>query len=179
MGGIALVALLALVWPSVARSSSRLDVAVVGNGAVTESSDEIARHVRERGLSVEVTAIDDPCAPGALADAARGARTVIVSFTATSFGRCVAPLRAAIGALGEHIVVTQDEALVDGAVDARRLVPAGSGVRSGCQWWEPPLPAGAIANCDADGQVAVRLSDATLTVAGRDRFARVVAGALP
>ncbi len=164
------------VWPSVARSSARLDVVVAGNGAVGEASDEIARHVREHGQSVQVV-VTDPCDLDAL-DAQIGHAPVrIVSFTAASAQRCGDRLTDLL-ARRRATVVTQDEPIRAGAIDATWLVPASAGSTSACQWWEPPPPGAALATCDADGTIAVRDASGALTAAGRDRFARVVAGTL-
>lgn len=172
----AFAALAAWVWPSVARSSTRLDVVVVGAGAVVEARDEIGRHVREHGQSVEVAAVD-PCDLDALEAQLGRAPVRIVSWPAASAESCAESLAGILARRGAT-VVTQDEPLVAGAVDATWLVPPGPGATTTCQWWEPPAPAAAIANCDPDGTITLRDANGALTAAGRDRFARVVAGTL-
>ncbi len=174
------IALLAVyLWPTFTRSADRVDVAVVGNGAVVTAADEIARHLRERGLAVAVVTQIDPCAPDAIEAATSGARAVVASFVGATYDACRDAIFDGFSRLDRVIVVAQDADVIPGSVDATWLVPPLAGARLGCQWWEPFAPAAAIANCEGDGLITVRDELGELTEAGRDRFARVVAGAVP
>ena len=93
---------------------------------------------------------------------------------------CSEAFAEAVGRLHDPIVVAQDAARA--ARDGRRH-PARAAVprrphRLSVVGAGPPPP-GAIANCEADGSITIRDDGGALTLAGRDRFARVVAGALP
>ena len=49
---VVLVVVVAYVWPTVGRSSSRVDVVVAGDGLVHDGQQVLERRLRERGLSV-------------------------------------------------------------------------------------------------------------------------------
>jgi hypothetical protein len=63
VGGVAaVIALAVFLWPTVGRSSGRLDVVVAGDGFVDEARQAIERRFRERGLSVSVVSASSLCA---------------------------------------------------------------------------------------------------------------------
>jgi hypothetical protein len=176
---VAIPLLVIYLWPTLARSADRTDVVVIGDGAVVVGADELGRQLRLRGLRVELVTDVDPCAAETMRRAADGARAIVVSFTGATISSCREAAEAAVAALADPIVVAQDDSGLRSTVDARLLVPATPGARIGCEWWEPPPPASAIANCEPDGLITIRDESGELTKAGRDRFARVVAGAVP
>ena len=170
LSGAVAVILLAWWWPTLVRDPGRTDVAVVGGRDVATASDAIARHVRQRGLGVVVTGDLDPCDAAGVERAAAGARFVVLTFPT-----------AAITGCEESFAVLRDR-FDDAAVQldgSTPLAPIGTEVRLGCEWWEPPAPAAAVANCDPDGLITVRDGTGDLTIAGHDRLGRIVAGAVP
>lgn len=176
---LAVPLLVVYLWPTFARSADRRDVVVVGDGAVAAASDELGRHLRERGLRSDVVGDIDPCDADALQGAIEDARAVVVSYTGSTIDRCRDAVVSFVSSLDDPIVVNQDAGGLDDGVDATVLVPVTADARIGCEWWEPRPPAGAIVNCEPDGFVTIRDELGDLTVAGRNRFARVVAGAVP
>lgn len=168
------------VLPSLfAPGPDEVSVAVVADPDIATAHDEIARHVRELGRSVEIVTEGDPCDPDRLERLTGAASQVVLALGPDTLASCAA-LGAQDGELDEGGVTvvafgpTTDAHIVDGTV----LVPPGAAARSGCQWWEPFAPAGAIANCEADGSITVRDEVAALTAAGRDRVGRIIAGLL-
>ena len=177
---LAVPLLVVYLWPTFARSAERRDVVVVGDGAVVAASDELGRHLRERGLRSEVVLDVDPCDADAAERAIAGAHAVVVSFTGSTIDRCRDAVMQFVSSLDDPIVVRQDAGgLVEAASTRRCSSPRVPMPASAVSGGNRAPPAAAIANCEADGLVTIRDELGDLTVAGRDRFARVVAGAVP
>ncbi len=157
-------------WPTLTRDPDRVDVAVIGDRDVRDAADEIARNVRQRGLGVVVDSVDTPCDAQQWAATANNARQVVLVFSRAETEQCDGNF---------ELVTASFDAVMRVSLDDHRLVQAGSSVRLGCEWWEPQPPAVAIANCEADGLITVRDETGSLTIAGRDRVGRVLAGVLP
>lgn len=194
-GGI-VVALVVFVWWwwPLTRSRDAIDVVVVGNGAVTQSSDELARRLRQEGMLPLVVSIEAAdCAEFAtlVDDAARESDADLTD------ARVVLSLddwTACAGAVNDDsvdLLVQQPGGPLPDGLSADRGVrwaaplfgapvnPDAPGDQP-CQWWDTP-GAGedrpGLGKCEADGLVHV-LDDDGLTPAGRERFARMVVEAI-
>lgn len=185
-------------WPTLRADPERLDVLIVADGQLREAADPVARRVRELGLSVR-----ESVAPGSWCDAVnlvaaeraeRSPRRIVVSVRAadpscTGFdgldGEGWERLRDVAGDAGLVLVVQPGPAPLgqpSGVLGALRQgegwVLADPSVLLGelgeermpCQWWD---------DCEADGAVAVRDETGSLTAAGGERVARVLAAVLP
>ena len=170
--GVAVVlALVWLVWGAPTTRGDSVDVVVIGDGAVSEASDELVRRFRQEGMVPLVLEIDSAdCAEAA--DHLDDAPTVVLSLAEWTEcdgawnvdRRVLQPVRTegAMGLSGGHW---------------RPAAPLFTGAdREPCQWWDTP-GAGedrpGLGQCESDGMVTV-LSDGRLTPAGRERFARLV-----
>jgi hypothetical protein len=140
-----------------------------------EARRSIELRVREEGLSVEWYEPSDSCEIGTLErvfDDVEPAR-VVVAFTAPD--ACVDAVAAAIGSANVVAVVAgPDPAMLTAAgfrtVDPTRLIGAPGGpLVLPCEWWEAPC---------APGGTDVRNADGSLTEAGGERLARVIAATL-
>lgn len=151
-------------WPALARDPERVDVVVVGGEEVDTAADEIGRHLRQRGLSVELAGGLDACDTAAIDAASAEASTVVLAFLPPASDEC------RNGAAGTKATLR---------IDPGSLLPDGQPARVGCEWWEPPAPAAAIVNCEPDALITVRDEQGHLTVAGRNRLARLIAGVVP
>ena len=160
-------------WP--AGNGLGVDVMVVGDGAVREAKDEIERRFRQEGL-VPYVVVVAPAACAAAVDAAPSGARIVTSF---------AERGACSGARRGGLVVEQP--VGDGPVrpagdwKVRSAAPLFTGPESmPCKWWDTPGAGEArpgLGQCGPDGFVRV-LDHATLTPAGRERFARLVVEAV-
>jgi hypothetical protein len=157
-------------WPTLTRSSSA-DVLVVGDGAVGQATDEIARRFRQEGNVVEVLVAEDGCT-GLPADIG-GAERIVVSFA--QWDGC-GPWPGAVSLLVQQPGGGDPRAVADGR-RARLATDLFTGAdRVPCEWWDTPGDGEqrpGLGRCEVDGMVTV-IEDEVLTDAGRERFARLV-----
>jgi hypothetical protein len=196
-GAVAVVAILAWLWPGIARDGGDVDVLVVGDGAVATGSDAIQRSLRERGLRTEVATVSTPCAAAPVLEDTK-ASVVVLSFLRSGGGcangddtlqawdeaRRAAPDARVVLLVQPGPAPAGQDADVRAAIDAlepRRDVivanaatllgeTAGSPARMPCEWWD---------DCEPDGFTTVRQPDGSLGPAGDQRLARVLVGAMP
>jgi hypothetical protein len=206
LGGLAVLAAVATavyLWPSVGRSSDRVDVVVAGDGFVQQSQEALERRLRERGLSVTslVAASSSLCDDREeLERVVREARpaVVVLSFRRTESGcdaaatgadRTLATYDEVLAALGgSRVILAVQPAAQDEAVRSAYLALRERRVASVAD--PSTLLGGAAApavmrcqwwdDCRSDGTVEVRQGEGgPLTNAGDQRFARVVVGVIP
>jgi hypothetical protein len=196
-GVVAAVALLAWLWPGIARDGGDVDVLVVGDGAVATGSDAIQRNLRERGLRVEVATLATPCEAAPVLQDTK-ASVVVLSFLHSGGGcaagddtqrawdeaRRAAPHARVVLLVQPGPAPSGQDADVRAAIDAlephRDVIVAnpatllgegqGSPARMACEWWD---------DCEPDGFATVRRPDGSLAPAGDQRLARVLVGAMP
>jgi hypothetical protein len=166
-------------WPTIDGRGDDIDVLVVGDGVLATARRSIELRVREAGLSVEWHATQQWCDDvGALAEVVDTVDPGRIVVPLTETRACLDSAAVAIRDTDRLVVVVSDGGHAMAAVaasgydvvDATRLIGAGGGpVTMPCEWWEQP--------CPPQG-VAVRAADGTLTEAGGERLARVVATAL-
>jgi hypothetical protein len=203
LGVAVLVGGIAYLWPTVGRSSGRLDVVVAGDGFALESQQALERRLRERGLSVEslVAASSSLCDDRAALEGVvrrRHPRVVVLSFQhpepdcpgIASTGDPTAALYGdVVRSLGDaRVVLAVQPAAQDEAVQSVYLALRSQRRASVAD--PSTLLGGAAApaamrcqwwdDCRPDGTVEVRAGDGgALTDAGGQRFARVVVGVIP
>jgi len=165
-------------WPTLTGAEHDIDVLVVGDGMLAEARRSIELRVREEGLFVEWYESSGWCDEiGRLAsdvDDVEPGR-VVVAFDGAA--ACVDAAATAIGSADGVAVVVPgagpDPATVAAAgfqtVDPTRLIGAGGTVELPCEWWEEV--------CEPTG-TAVRSADGSLTEAGGERLARILAASL-
>lgn len=154
-----------------------VDVVVIGDRLVGDARPEIERRLRQAGLvpEVVVVAAGDSC--GQQVDsAARRDAVVVLSFADDSGWR----------SCGQAVAdaAVQQPGGSDGSSTASSWRPAAplftGDDREACAWWDTP-GAGewkeGLGDCESDGRVTV-LEDGTLTLAGRERFARLIVAAI-
>jgi hypothetical protein len=206
LGGVVVLAVVSTavyLWPSVGRSSARVDVVVAGDGFVQQGQEALERRLRERGLSVTslVAASSSLCDDREeLERVVRDARpaVVVLSFRRAEAG-CDAAASGADPTLatyddvlaslgGSRVVLAMQPAGQDQAVQDAYLALRERRVASVAD--PSTLLGGAAApavmrcqwwdDCRPDGTVEVRQGDGgPLTDAGDQRFARVVVGVIP
>ena len=171
-------------WPTIAGHDDRTDVVLVTDGFMTSTEARVTDRIHEDGRSVRVdTSATSWC------DAADAVRridreidpaTIVLSFGDATGCGTTALADAVAAAHGRQVlVVTQpgrsgieSSATEAGAtlVDPTRYIGDQLAATSlPCQWWEP---------CTADGTVAVRDADGSLTDDGVDRVARIIVAEL-
>jgi hypothetical protein len=172
-------------WPTLAGHDTRTDVVVLTDGFLTTTERPVTYRIHEDGRNVRWdTGATSWC--GA-ADAVRTIEAkwdpaaIVLSF-ADATGCDASALTSAIRAARGHsvLIVTQPgrsgiESTADhgGAtmIDPSRLIGDQLVATSmPCQWWE---------SCTADGTIAVRSGDGSLTAEGGDRVARIIVAELP
>jgi hypothetical protein len=175
-GVLAAVALATMVfvwwWPT-ARGHD-VDVVVIGDAAVRQSSDELLRRLRQEGMVPEVVVLS--AAECADATGSYGDARVVLSFS--SWVDCPSSLRAALLVQQPGGAPPTGASASDGVRPAAPLFNGGD--QEDCLWWDTP-GAGedrpGLGQCDALGKVTV-LAEGRLTAAGRERFARLIVEAL-
>jgi hypothetical protein len=206
---VAVVALVAYAWPTMARSGDRTDVALAGDGFVYSSQQAVERHLREHGLSVRsfVAGASSLCAVrGQLLDLVHRVHPAVVVL---SFRRAE-PACPGVEAAPDPTFAVYDEVLrsVGGArvvlavqpgpadaangqdqavqatyaalLAARRATVADPSSLLGGAAAPALMPCQWWDDCRPDGRVQVRQADGgPLTSAGGQRFARVIVGAIP
>lgn len=197
VAALAVVLLGAWLWPGPMRDGERLEVLVVGDGAVDGARDTIERQVRGAGRSAQVAAtVATPCDAVPVLEAAE-ADVVVLSFLRAGGGcgsgdtnaawleaveaagdaRVVLLVQPGPAPVGQDPEVRDAIARLEGRRDLLVADPStllgereGSPARLPCQWWD---------DCERDGFRTVRSADGTLNDAGGQRLARVLVGALP
>lgn len=172
-------------WPLIAGYDERTDVVVMTDAFLKDTERPVTYRIHEDGRTVRWDASAsswcDAAAAVRQADADFDPAAIVLSF-ADATGCDATALTDAVRAAGAHrvVIVTQPgrsgiEATADHAgatlVDPTRFIgdqPVATAL--GCQWWE---------TCTADGTVAVRQADGSLTQEGGDRVARIIVAALP
>lgn len=163
------------VWGVPATRGDSVDVVVIGDGAVSDSRDELLRRFRQEGFIPEVVELDSAdCA--AVAAHLDDAPQVVLSFA--DWTHCDAGWDVA-ERVEQPVRPEGSTAPIGGRV--RPAAPLFTGADSEpCQWWDTP-GAGedrpGLGQCDATGMVRV-LDAGELTPAGRERFARLVVESL-
>jgi len=186
IAGVAIVA--AVVWwqwPTIDRQDSRTDVVVLADGFLTSTETPITQRIHEDGRTMRWA--DGPTSWCSAADSVRQVTqqfdpaAIVLSF-GDSTGCDASAVTAAVAAAGGHrvLIVSQPgrsdvEASADlrGAtvIDPTRFIGDRLTATSmPCQWWE---------TCTADGTVAVRTEDGSLTIEGSERVARIIVAELP
>ena len=172
-------------WPTIAGHDKRTDVVVLTDSFLTTTERPVTYRIHEDGRSVRWDAgATSWC--GA-ADAVRRIETewnpaaIVLSF-ADATGCDSSALTSAVKAARGHsvLIVTQPgrsgiEATADHAgatmIDPSRFIGDQLVATSmPCQWWE---------SCTANGTIAVRSADGSLTAEGGDRVARIIVSELP
>lgn len=190
LGAAAVIAVLWWWWPTLARDPERTDVLVVGDGQLAQARDPIERRLRERGLSVAWRDAGGTwCEAVEVATAARAELEpdVVVLSVRDDASACAELVELHKAALGELVLVIQPgppgegqpvevqqrlRAITAGAVlaDPTNLLGTEGARRLPCQWWD---------DCEPDGTVSVRDDSGSLTPAGGERVARVIAAVVP
>ena len=186
IAGVAIVA--AVVWwqwPTLDHQDSRTDVVVVADGFLTATETPITQRIHEDGRTMRWA--DGQTSWCTAADSVRQVTqqfdpaAIVLSF-GDSTGCDASAVTAAVAAAGGHrvLIVSQPgrsdvEASADlrGAtvIDPTRFIGDQLTATSmPCQWWE---------TCTADGTVAVRTEDGSLTTEGSERVARIIVAELP
>jgi hypothetical protein len=173
---VALVAVGAWWWWPLTRAHSAIDVVVVGDGAVQEANDELARRLRQEGMVPSIVIIDaGEC--GAVDGLINRGTDALVVLSLDDWSSCT-------DVTGIDLLVQQPDGPlpvgIDSTLGIREAAPLFGSDAQPCQWWDTP-GAGedrpGLGQCEADGRVVVVENDG-LTPAGRERFARLVAEAL-
>jgi hypothetical protein len=173
-------------WPTWAGRADRLDVLVVADrfAASPDAARSLDLRVREDGRLIEHAPFAHWCAAAdaiaAVVDE-RQPRTVVATFAADGgCGDGAVRFAATVTAGGSSLVIVDQpgapsQAALGGdrvdVVDPSPLLgaePTATVLR--CQWWET--------TCAADGTIAVRNDDGSLTAVGSERLARFVVAAL-
>ena len=172
-------------WPTITGRGARTDVVLLTDGFLASTERPVTYRIHEDGRSLRWdTAARSWCdAANAVHDAVErfDPGAIVLSF-AESSGCDAAAVTEAVRAAGGHSVVVvaqpgrsgvEAAATPAGAtlVDPGRFIgdqPVATALP--CQWWD---------SCTADGTVAVRKSDGSLTAEGGDRVARMIVAGLP
>jgi hypothetical protein len=172
-------------WPLITNEDARTDVVIVSDSFLSSTERPVTYRIHEDGRSLQWDGgqADSWCnaAPAVTAASAKYDPVAIVLSFADATGCGEEAVDRAVRAAGRHRVVVviqpgrsglEPSATVAGAtvVDPTRFI--GDALRPTalpCQWWE---------TCTADGTVAVRSVDGSLTQEGGDRVARMIVAAL-
>ena len=172
-------------WPTVAGYDKRTDVVMLTDSFLTSTERPVTYRIHEDGRSVHWDAGATSWCGAAEAvrrvEAELNPAAIVLSF-ADATGCDSSALTSAVQAARGHsvLIVTQPgrsgietTASHAGAtlIDPTRFIGDQLAATSmPCQWWE---------SCSADGTIAVRNADGSLTQAGGDRVARIIVSELP
>ena len=172
-------------WPTIDGQDSRTDVVLLGDTFLTSTETPFAQRIHEDGRSLRwVGGATTWCNA---AEAVRKAEdefdpaAIVLSFGDATGCDATAVTNAIAGARGHSVLIVaqpgrsgiESTADVHGAtlIDPTRFIGDQLAATSmPCQWWE---------TCTADGTVAVRTEDGSLTVEGSERVARILVAELP
>lgn len=172
-------------WPLLSGSDERTDVVLLTDDFLTSTERPVTYRIHEDGRSLQWNADAGSWCDAAAAvrrvDAEADPAAIVLSFADASGCDSSAVIDAVRAANGHRVVVVtqpgrsgfEQAAQLAGAtlIDPSRFVGDQLIATSmPCQWWE---------TCTADGTVAVRNADGSLTPEGGDRIARVIVAALP
>jgi hypothetical protein len=178
-----------LVWPAVDGGG---DVVIVGDAAASPTFAPTVTQVRDNGRQATVAAtVADACElPDRLAEVAvdDGVDYVVIAVADTGdCGDVVTSTVTVARQRGLEPVVVRFPGVDTGVdpaevalVDTERLLGSPGTLEVGCEWWDrvdPFLADGPLA-CSPDDLVVVRSGDGSLTTAGFDRIARMVAASI-
>lgn len=175
-GGVLVAVAVAVGWWFSLPGRNEVDVVVVGDVAVEQARPEIERRLRQAGLVPEVVIVVGGTCAATLAELSVGDAEVVLSFATSSSWTDCGRVESAVG--------VQQPGGADGsaAVGAwRAAAPLFTGEdREACAWWDTPGPGewkDGLGECEVDGRVTVTDDDG-LTLAGRERFARLIVAAV-
>jgi hypothetical protein len=170
-------------WPLIAGHDDRLDVLLISDAFLTANETPVTYRIHEDGRTLrwdstaaswctaaeEVSKIVGQFDPAvvvvSLADAAGCDQPALADVVRAAGGHTVLivaqPGRSGIESAGAGATVIDPTRFVGDQLAATSMP---------CQWWE---------TCTADGTIAVRNADGSLTPEGADRIARMIVGQLP
>jgi hypothetical protein len=172
-------------WPTIAGHDARTDVVLLTDGFLTSTERPVTYRIHEDGRSLRwdagatswcnaadaVRKVEDEFDPAA----------IVLSFGDATGCDSAALVSAVTAARGHRVLIVEQpgrsgiESAADGAgatlIDPTRFIGDQLAATSmPCQWWE---------TCTADGSIAVRTADGSLTPEGGDRVARIIVAELP
>jgi hypothetical protein len=172
-------------WPLLAGSDERTDVVLITDTFLTSTERPVTYRIHEDGRSLQwnagATSWCDAAAAVRRVDAEVDPAAIVLSFADAPGCDSNALIDAVRAADGHRVVIVsqpgrsglEQTAQAAGAaiIDPSRFVGDQLAATSmPCQWWE---------TCTADGTIAVRNPDGSLTQEGGDRIARIIVAALP
>jgi len=172
-------------WPTIAGHDSRTDVVLLGDGFLTSAEIPVTYRIHEDGRSLrwerETTSWCTAADAVSRIEAETDPAAIVLSFADATGCDANAVTNAVQAARGHTVLVVsqpgrgglETAAAQAGAtlIDPSRFIGEQLVATSmPCQWWE---------SCTADGTIAVRDADGTLTAEGGDRVARMIVAELP
>lgn len=172
-------------WPTIAGHDTRTDVVLLTDGFLTAAERPVTYRIHEDGRSLRwdrgVTSWCNAADAVSRIEAETDPAAIVLSF-ADATGCDASAVTTAVQAARGHtvLVVSQPgrggiESAADQAgatlIDPSRFIGDQLvATAMPCQWWE---------SCTADGTIAVRTADGSLTAEGGDRVARMIVAELP
>jgi hypothetical protein len=171
-------------WPLLSGQDSRTDVVLLTDSFLTTTERPVTYRIHEDGRSLEwngaATSWCDAAAAVRDVAARYNPRAIVLSFASAAGCNARAVDDAVRAAAGHRVVIVsqpsrsglEESGAGAGAtvVDPSRFIGVAlQATEMPCQWWE---------TCPADGTVAVRAADGSLTQEGGDRVARMIVAAL-
>jgi hypothetical protein len=172
-------------WPTIAGHDTRTDVVLLTDGFLTSTERPVTYRIHEDGRSLRwdagATSWCDAAAAVRNVEAEFNPAAIVLSFADATGCDSTAVVDAVRAANGHTVVIVaqpgrsgmENVAQQAGAtlIDPTRFVGDQLVATSlACQWWE---------TCTADGTIAVRTADGSLTAEGGDRVARMIVADLP
>jgi hypothetical protein len=172
-------------WPLIAGHDKRTDVVLLTDSFLTSTERPVTYRIHEDGRTlrwdVQATSWCNAAKAVSSIEADVDPAAIVLSFADAS-GCDTGAVTAAVRAAHGHSVLVVEQpgrsgvetaAATAGAtlIDPTRFVGGElTATAMPCQWWE---------TCTADGTIAVRTADGSLTAEGGDRVARMIVAALP
>jgi len=172
-------------WPTIAGHDSRTDVVLLTDEFLTSAERPVNYRIHEDGRSLhwdrETTSWCDAADAVKRIEAETDPAAIVLSFADATGCDANAVTEAVLAARGHTVLVVSQpgrggiEAAVAQAgatlIDPSRFIGDQLvATAMPCQWWE---------SCTADGTIAVRAPDGSLTAEGGDRVARMIVAELP
>ncbi|MEP7202966.1 MAG: hypothetical protein ABI894_10170 [Ilumatobacteraceae bacterium] len=172
-------------WPTIAGHDSRTDVVVLSDQFLTSGERPVTYRIHEDGRSLrwdgEATSWCNAADAVSRVEADTDTATIVLSFADAAGCDSSAVTKAVQAARGHTVLIVAQPGR--GGIEAA-AAPAGAtlidpsrfvgdqlvATALSCQWWE---------SCTADGTIAVRRADGSLTAEGADRVARMIVAELP